>query len=477
MQSLLLFPNDASAAASSAEPCFIALIHPELRAEDLETLTPRLMQWEADLWLLDLKPCLSYWRLQAQSKSQTLAQVLQEILSSFLGEGSYTATLSAQPWQALLLGRLLAQKGFRGVNTENQRLSHNIMSSLSWDLWWACAERYAFHRQEIKKFLKHKRAMQIAMRRLCCDYPTSLKTMPSSQIKRRFGPLLADLWEQTFPSHVTSPSSGSLEETAAFPWQSYHLTQPLTHTRHLDFPLSDWQVLEAFLREDLNRLCLLDSFKKGERILSLEWLIVLDNLQEIPLSILFRHPHCLQSESPHQRTALLQISYAFERAQRAARQKPEAETPWIVSWQLRVLESFRPLAEQRRLFADDSASCDELIKLENQLDRPLEAYQVVDDWVPEDAFTSLHSPVVFEREHLPELEHLGRQRPLFLLNRPQPWATHGRNLWKFKERTMDKWWRHRDNTVRDYYQVISHKEILWVFRDEKGQCFLHGVYA
>lgn len=478
MRAVPLFPDDSYTAAPAAEPRYIALRASQICPEDLQTLTPRLMQWEADLWLLDLKPCISYWRLLAQRQHKSLLGVLQEILET-LPEGPYTAALSAYPWQAILLTQVLEQKGFRGLNTESQRLSRNLMSSLSWDLWWAAAERYAFHSQETKTFFKHKRAMQIAMRRLCCDRPTSLKTMPSFQIKRRFGPLIAALWEQTFPSHETSPSSGSLEETAVFPWQSYVLTEPLTHTRHLDFPLSDWQSLEAFLREDLNRLCLLDSFKKGERILNLEWMIVLDNLQEISLSVLFRHPHCLQSESPHQRTALLQISYAFQRAQQASRRKLANESPWIVSWRLRVLESLRPLAAPRQLFDESSASWNELLNLENQLDRPLEAYQVVEDWLPEDAFTSLYTPAAFERERLPALEHLGRERPLFLLQQPQPWNPHGQNVWSFKERTMDKWWRHQNRTTRDYYQVVSRdqKQVLWVFRDDKGQCFVHGIYA
>lgn len=483
MRSISLFPDETNQAVASAEPRFIALIVPHVSPEDLQTLSPRFMQWDADLWLLDLKPCLSYWQLMAQRQKQSLPQVLQEVLSACFQEDSsaYTAALSSSPWLALLLARLLEQKGFRGLNTESQRLSRNLMSSLSWDLWWAAAERYAFHRQEVKTFFKHKRAMQIAMRRLCVDRPTStsLQTMPSFQIKRRFGPLIAELWEQTFPLHETSPSSGSLEETAAFPWQSYLLTEPLTHFRHLDFPLSDWQNLEPFLREDLNRLCLLESFKKGERILSLEWLIVLDNLQEISLSVLFRHPHCLQSESPHQRTALLQISYAFQRAQQASRRKVESESPWIVSWRLRVLESLRPLPRDRQLFGESSASWNELLKLENQLDRPLEAYQIVEDWLPEDAFTSLYTPAVFEREHLPALEHLGRQRPLFLLQKPQPWNPRGQNIWNFKERTMDKWWRKQSSGVRDYYQVLNREQeqILWVFRDSAGQCFVHGIYA
>ncbi len=482
MTSLLSFPNDTLDAVPASSLCFLALRATDIKAEDLQALTPRLMLWEDDLWLLDLRPCLSYWSLQAHSSQLTLSQLLQRTLERLSLSPDYQGALAHHPWQAILLVKMLEKKKFSGLTTQSQRIGNNLLSSLSWDMWWAAAERYASHSTSPVQtaFPRYKRAMQLALRRLACDSPGQLKSMPVAQLRRRFGSLLAQLWEMTYSlPHSSSSSEGLWAETALFPWHPFVIREPLIRTRHLDFPLNDWQVLEPFLREDLNRFCVLDSFKKGERILNLEWRIVLYSLQEIPISVLFRHPHCLHSESPHQRTALLQIFYAFQQTMRSLRERHE-EAPWIVSWELRILQTLRPLPQRKSLFADDKGEWEELLTLENQLDRPLEAYRVREDWVPEDSFalTSLSDTEPLEDTYLPPLHYLGRHRPLFLMQKPQPWSSSGQSLlWKFRERTMDKWWLAQGNTVRDYYQVVSQEQIFWIFRDAKGQCFLQGIYG
>lgn len=505
-QNLLQFPDEPFVGHASL--CFIAIKSSTLSAVELQTITPRFMTWDEDTWLLDLTPCLSYWQLQADRQKQTLTQILQKILQQLhpdtaerdeaddlrpgIAEGnarSYYAALSSHPWPALLLVRILEAKGFIGLTSSSQKTARHLFGALSWQMWWDCAERYVQHSpgSAHASFAKHKRAMQLAMRRLACDSPLQLKNMPSSQMRRRFGSLIAQLWEQSFfpspatPSPAAQTGAGwrgmSSDELTGFPWHAYILSLPLTRTRHLDFPLNDWQVIEPLLREDLNHFCVLDSFKKGERILNLEWRIVLYNLQEIPISVLFRHPHCLQRESPHQRTALLQIFYAFQQTLRSLKERQE-EAPWMISWELRILHTLRPLPAQQSLFADERGDWEELMTLENQLKQPLEAYQVREDWLPEDSFMPLSQEKAEESEYGSPLQHMGHHRPLFILQEPQPWTAYGQSLlWKFRERTMDKWWRKQGNSSRDYYQVTSQEQAFWVFRDAKGQCFLHGIYG
>jgi hypothetical protein len=51
-------------------------------------------------------------------------------------------------------------------------------------------------------------------------------------------------------------------------------------------------------------------------------------------------------------------------------------------------------------------------------------------------------------------------------------------LWKFRERTMEKWWaRPGRNAVRDYYEVLCDQQLLWVAREAAGQFVVLGVYG
>jgi hypothetical protein len=465
MRSVLSFPSDDRRPLSEEVSVYLTVISTDLELENLHILTPHVMLWDEGIWLLNLTACLSYWQLEAQAKCETLSQTLQRILDHMSSAHSYHAALASHPWQALLLALQLEDKGFRGLITREGRIGRNLAASLSWDIWWRCCERYVIYdatANAMTTFQQQKRAMQQAMERLTCQSPAQLKSMPVAQIQRRFGGLIASLWDMTFPS-VDDRTLGRTAGTH-FPWQPQVARKPLSCKRHLDFPSQDWHIIEAFLREDLNRLCVLDSFKKGERILDLEWRIVLYNLQEVLISTLFRHPHSLHHESPHQRTALLQISYAFQRTLRAL---PTVDTaaPWIVSWELRVTHTLPASPRSLALFGDESAEWEQLITLENQLDRKLEAYRICEDWLPEDSFAPLESKV--------DIEDLFLCRQPYAL--PQGSTSH---LWKFRERIMDKWWQQgRNNTVRDYYQVLREDNMLWIYRDAQGQCHVHGIYG
>jgi hypothetical protein len=51
-------------------------------------------------------------------------------------------------------------------------------------------------------------------------------------------------------------------------------------------------------------------------------------------------------------------------------------------------------------------------------------------------------------------------------------------LWKFRERTMEKWWaRPGHSSVRDYYEVLCDQQLLWVARESAGQFLVLGVYG
>jgi hypothetical protein len=476
MQRLISFPEQDHGPA--ADTLFLAVSCQDASGlscfpGDLQALTPRIMQWDSMRFLLDLRPCAAFWRYQARQQKRKLLDCLKEELQEIFATRVFHAAAAETPWHSLLLLRLQEDRAMPGVLSHTSRFGKNLMRSLSWDLWWDMVTRYeelerASNKKQLSSFQQQKRTMQLAMRRLGARQPAAIFSMPAEQIQRRFGSLIADVWTQTFSDGDRSRS--------AFPWTPLRFCENPRIQRHLDFGTADWPTVEAYLNEDLNRLCVLDSFKKGERILQLEWMIVLCNLQKIPVSILFRHPHSLHDESPNQRTALLQISYSFQKLWQKLQNHEEDR---IISWTLEVTEKIRPRMRQLTLFHESRDDWHALMNLENMLLKPLEAYQLQEDWVPEDSFVKAEGPLSssLSLSSLRNLLHLGLSRPLFLYLTPQRLRPEGsKALWTFRERTMEKWWR-RQGLTRDYFQFTRDAQMLWVFRDSAGECFAQGIYG
>jgi hypothetical protein len=488
MHKLLSFPDFTRNLQSSQQDRFLALqwsVPPEEARQLAQSLSPDVMHWSDDVWLIDLASCLAYWQSQAQTRQLSFHQLLLNQLDELCGAQHYRAVLGDHPWQALLLLPCLAQQNYFGLISRHSSMGENLLQGLSWDDWWQACARYADHspgesvRQELRK---RQRPMQLAMRRLGCHIPHHLKKLPPEHIRRRFGAFLGDLWSLTWQP-APQPLVGHTAAPVMFPWRREEQKSDPCVRRVLDAPTRDWDVLESYLREDLNRFRFLSSFKDGERILAMEWKIVLYNLQELPVSILFRHPHSLQHDYPQQRTALLQISFALQKAMQQHRLS-QADDPcfWMVSWELRITQKLQPPPRQLTLFPEgEHRDWEELLNLENQLPAPLESYALRDDWVPEDSFAqgSLDQVQPPMPDHSGSLKSLGRSRPLYMQKKAYPLARPGQSLlWKFRERTMEKWWlRPGQAAVRDYYEVLCDQQLLWVARESAGQFLVLGVYG
>ncbi len=485
---LLAFPDFTRNLQSSQQDRFLALqwsAEPAEARQLAQSLSPEVMHWAEDVWLIDLASCQAYWQSRAQTRQLSFHQLLLEQLDQLCGAHHYRAVLGDHPWQALLLLPCLAQQNYFGLMNRHSSMGENLLQALSWDDWWQACACYAAHspgesaRLELQK---RRRPMQLAMRRLGCNTPHHLKKMPPEQIRRRFGAFLGHLWGLTWQP----PSQPLLNDTPIpflVPWRRKAQEMDPCVRRTLDAPARDWDVLETYLREDLNRFRLLSSFKNGERILALEWKIVLYNLQELPVFILFRHPHSLQHDYPQQRTALLQISFALQKALQEQRlNQPDDPCFWIVSWELRITQKLQPPPRQLTLFNEgENSAWEELLSLENQLPAPLESYALRDDWVPEDSFVQsgqekIQPPML---DNSGSLRSLGRSRPLYMQKKAYPLSRPGQSLlWKFRERTMEKWWiRPGQNAVRDYYEVLCDQQLLWVAREAAGQFVVLGVYG
>jgi len=67
------------------------------------------------------------------------------------------------------------------------------------------------------------------------------------------------------------------------------------------------------------------------------------------------------------------------------------------------------------------------------------------------------------------------KRPLWLLPKPHP-CPPPEHILHGPERIASGWWD--DHAIRrDYYQVLCRQQLIWVFRDDHGQWFVHGYFG
>ena len=398
----------------------------------------------------------------------------------------YCAVVADHPWQGLLMLSTLQDLGNHGLFDGQTQYVANIFKYFTWEHWWHHIERYQLHslREKylsatqvagLKKSVSH---MKKTAQRLACQYPYQLKHMPSSQIRRRFGSIIEGLWRDSFVEHTKMRYS--LEYQTSFPWSFLQKKQQPTVKRMLDHHMNTWDEAEEWIRQDLNKLCFSPFFNTEEHTIYLEWRLVLHNLYEIPVPVFFRHPHSLPAEIPSQKTALLQIKFAFEKVlqeEQKSYQDIEQPMPQIIAWSLSVLSGIPKSSLITSLF-DDSSENQTLLRLENQVHVPLKSYQTIDHWVPEQSFAQQGG----DTKHLMHEQGFyatAKQRPLFTFRKSQPLQHKDTGaLWVFLERTMDQWWSDgSDNIRRDYYSYTQGQRRYWIYRDIHKKWFIHGIYA
>jgi hypothetical protein len=263
----------------------------------------------------------------------------------------------------------------------------------------------------------------------------------------------------------------------------------------LDYPPLAWEEISRLLVEDLERLCWRGGLLPQERLVALRWRIcgegVIGDAQEVgwlerELLVGFRYPYALAAEAPHYATALTQFERHFTAASTALPQR-------LVSWEVELAERWRPVAQEREIFAQITApQIERLQQLENRLKVDLELYLPQCAWVPEAAFSAVQahdycrSYAALNRANVGALQALGRQRPSYIYAQPLPLQDSSlyermqkEGGWSFLERiSLD--WSAADEAamVRDYHQVtLADGVSLWVYCDQLQRWYLHGIFA
>ncbi len=416
---------------------------------NLFSLSPRVMAWDDNTWIVDLTPCLSYWQVKAKSEDIT------SYLTSILGEDAH-CYYSNHPWRAIL------------------GLESGKPLDVSWEVWWQEAKQYvniksSLTLKEISKFKNDLLRMQRMISRLTVRTPKELITAHPTAIKTRFGTILEELWEWTFCPH------DNLFFSTGFPWIGIKPEDPPQVLRHLENPVHDWSHIKDLLLEDFDRLAQLTTNKA----LTIAWTLTLYDLSTRSSLISFRHPHPLNRELGHHKTALLQARYAYEDLSR--HEVCEFEAAFLITGWTLALTSSLEVSPWNDLYFDDqdSTSPGSLVEIENSVKVPLKTYHLSPDWTPEDSYTQASnqqdaSPIS------PSLLITGKSRPLYLYQKPTA-ITDTSQLKKasFSERSMRKWWAEpSEDTVRDYYHVIDKKNRhLWTYRQQSGAWFIQGLFG
>ena len=464
-------------------PFFIAIELKQDAATDLRILTPKVMDFGQGIWLMDLGPTASYWQKKADAKNLHLTEFLPSILEELAPQG-YRAGRAKEPFRALLLTALLQEKNLHGLIDSQSPFGSSLFQQLSWQCFWSIAEASLPHflacnakKCHINHFQKDRRLMERAMKRLHLTTPRELSFSSKSAIYRRFGPLIAKMWQWTYGT--SQEACLALED--GFPFVAYDFKDCPQKSRTLDFPLLGWQHIEPLLASDLDMLCFHPSYKEGDLITSLEWSITLQDLKCLTVPIPFRHPHNLRADP---QVALLQAYYQFLHVSQGylkEYQEAEISPPPVVSWDLRVTGLMPQRQKILDLFEEELLEHKELMRLENQLAIPLMQYEVTESWCPEESFRPYRAgkKEAFSMMATPSMRVLNHNRPLFIYKKPIPLKGSGPSLKRFLERTMDRWWHDKDkNQQKDYYLLIDEKKRhLWSFQDNKGDWYAHGIFA
>ena len=325
-------------------------IDPSALGEVWQCLSPRLMQWEENIWMIDLEPTVSYWRHQAEKKACSLEQILQQVLEQLLPEANTKVVIADHPWRGLLLLKRMIAKGLSGMMNLPSPIPQHLYRQVSWAIWWESARLIADHfearkdphfrretyRQSVVKMVR-------GITRLRLDRPWQMRFIKGDKIKRRYGVILQALWSWTFHGEQVGVS---------FPWMPWYPKSYPKVDRNLDHSALEWGHIASYMREDFDRLCESPEWRSQDKVVGLEWCVTLTDMSCLVIPICFRHPHSLHQEANHQSTALLQSQFAFEREVQGREVVPDLSPLGVVRWELAVTEIFSWPRKLTTLFGD-----------------------------------------------------------------------------------------------------------------------------
>jgi len=456
-------------------------------AEAAWSLSPEVMVWSQGVWLVDLGGTWGYWRQRAMGLNKGLAWVWRRLLEHHFqsdadhqlsADPGYRGAIAPHPWSALLLLHAQREQKVAGLCTIEGKRGQRLWNRCSWPAWEEAHLSIVPHfEQELARFdpAGFRRAVKRfaqAAQKLGFERPRAAHRLPAKGVQNRYGLLLSQLWALSF-----GPDPSQDDPLVWVP----AVPSPPPSLRHVleDSPVL-WEQVEPCLKPDFDSLAKMAGTKQ---VLQLQWSLFLAEGDPINLSLDFRHPHHLGSETGHQKTALARAQLAFEAARsqgvhRLDRDEEYCDVPPVLGWELTLTQCIEEQDLMLDLFgglAEQGSGLDTLKRLENQLPIPLFRYQLQWDWQPENSYTERGTATDLEAPSFEDdLLDAARNRPLLIRPKPEPLDFVPRNL-QFCESTGGHWWEADSN--REYHRCTHKGRTLWVYQDAQGQWYEQGLFC
>ena len=452
-------------------------------------LTPHVMQWAQHIYLLDLHSCINYWELQKQQLDISLLQLYERVLLSVFGDKAM-AVVCAHPWQGLCFLYYLIDTEAPGVYALSSLFNKNTYKKLPWQYWFSALSVLGEHLEAIRarhfkasSFRAKTAQLQRFIRRLDLPGPYALQQADVAAIKRRYSGWTGEAWGWTFQPVIDNATA----DLCGFPWRPLISRKNILVERHLDYPVSQWDMVEPLLKQDFSKLCLQRGWSSQDKINSMHWRITLFNLEQVDVIIGFRHPYSLHKEKAEYRTALYQAYYAYvDMMQRITSRDSDLDLPEqmpFISWQLEITQHLHLPQIVLDMFESEKpgASYKRILDLQNCLPKALEHYVITPDFVPDQLFRkSAPGDRLDYGFSLKQWIDVDLPRPLFYYRQPVSLQTTSIQSRRFLERTAYNWWQSENSRdlVRDYFLLKNTQDqYIWVYRNSAGEWYQHGIYS
>lgn len=471
--------------------------------KNIFSLTPWVMQWDKNIWLFNLSPCRNFWAIQKEKKEKNLHELFEQILDASF-EKEYLSVFANHPWQCVFFLDFLLEKRARGVFLLNTLLNRRIYESLPWDHWFNPLGILSYHLNYLKvkgfresQFRSKQSQMKRFIKRMDLWGPFDLSQADVASIRRRFSGWLGEVWAWTFNGFLEDDEQTPNLFTSAenqvnlglFPWIPFQIDDPPRVIRHLEYPVNRWDVIESLLTEDFSKLCAMKSWSEQERVSLIIWGITLYNLEELKVELSFRNPYSLHGDTRNNfKTALYQAYYAYTglmdklRTRETDLDLPE-EIPFV-GWEIEINECLYISPQIMGLISTGNGELnfEDILDLQNKIPLPIESYVVVPDFSPDLSFRSdeLGDNTSEYDFSLNQWIEASSNRPFFYYKNPLPITCPLELKRRFLERTSNDWWESENlkDITKDYFLLEDREgNFIWVFRDNSGAWYKHGIYS
>lgn len=447
-------------------------------------LSPEIMHWRDDIWIIDLGRTQRYWLAQALNEEKSILEILEEKI--YENKIPYQKWIQcSHPWQGLFLLEHLPDQS--ALYDFKSSFCQNRAKEIPWEHWLKESETLLLYLEShlkasrLQRFQSKKAQLLRAMDRLGLESVYDIKEADSSSMQKRFGFWVSKLWEWTFPEKEEElPLFQSFKDLNEFVWvPEKPRTFPIRH-RALDYSVEQWDSLSPFLQEDFDYLKRKFFSQKKQSICEIEWTLELYNGTSIPLKVSFRNPYAIFSDAPDFAIALAQSKYQFDawqvdiKEEKSYSDYPEAYK--VVSWKLEVTKSlFCELKEQNLSSHTESMNYFKILDLENKLPKPVKQYRSKKSFL-----LTAHGTKALEEDRLATEDlwkYAGSLRPLFKYKESKKINRLGTKSY-FLERNTRDWWtdKHPHHYNQDFFKLYQNRKWKWISKSSTGEIFELGQF-